>query len=58
MTIYTREYMAVLGLPHASPSDLLKERIIPTLTKNRARIPEQIQGLIANALRPLAQAGD
>jgi len=60
-TIYTREYMAVLGLPHASPGDLLKERVIPSLVKNRQRIPEQIQGLISNALRsvtPVAQAGD
>src|SRR5216684_3807095 len=57
-TIYTREYMASLGLPHASPGELLKERVIPSLIKNRQRIPEQIQGLISNALRPLAQAGD
>ena len=60
-TIYTREYMALLGLPHASPSDLLKERVIPSLVKNRQRIPEQIQGLISSALRslaPVAQAGD
>jgi HD-like signal output (HDOD) protein len=57
-TIYTREYMASLGLPYASPGDLLKERVIPSLIKNRQRIPEQIQGLIANALRPVAQTGD
>jgi HD-like signal output (HDOD) protein len=57
-TIYTREYMASLGLPYASPGELLKERVIPSLAKNRQRIPEQIQGLISNALRPLAQAGD
>jgi HD-like signal output (HDOD) protein len=57
-SIYTREYMALLGLPYANPDDLLRERIIPSLSKNRQRIPEQIQALIANALRLEAQAGD
>jgi HD-like signal output (HDOD) protein/CRP-like cAMP-binding protein len=57
-TIYAREYMALLRLSDASPEDLLKDRIIPSLARNRQRIPQQIQGLISNALRPLAQAGD
>jgi hypothetical protein len=57
-TIYTREYMAELRLPYASPGDLLKERIIPSLAKNRQRLPEQIQGLISNALRSVTQPGD
>src|SRR6266850_5642532 len=49
-TIYTRDYMGVLGLPYPTPADLLKDRIVPTLTKNRQRIPEQIQGLIFKTL--------
>jgi HD-like signal output (HDOD) protein len=51
-TIYTRDYMGVLGLSYPTPAELLKERVIPSLSKNRQRIPEQIQGLILKALRP------
>jgi len=50
-TIYTRDYMTVLGLSYPSPAELLKERVIPTLIKNRQRIPDQIQGLIAKACK-------
>ena len=57
-TIYTREHMAVLGLSHATPDELLKERIIPSLMKNRQRLPEQIQTLISGAVRSVAQPGD
>jgi HD-like signal output (HDOD) protein len=57
-SIYTREYMALLGLPYASPDDLLKERVIPSLSRNQKRIPEPIQGLLANALRSPAHRGD
>jgi HD-like signal output (HDOD) protein len=46
MTIYTRDYMALLGLPETSPEGLLKNRILPNLIKNRHRLPEQIRPLI------------
>lgn len=46
MTIYTRDYMALLGLSETSPESLLKERILPSLIKNRHRLPEQIRHLI------------
>jgi HD-like signal output (HDOD) protein len=46
MTIYTRDYMALLGLPETSPEGLLKNRILPNLIKNRHRLPEQIRHLI------------
>ena len=45
-TIYTRDYMGALGLSYSTPAELLKDRLVPTLMKNRQRIPEQIQGLI------------
>ena len=51
-TIYTRDYMGVLGLASSSPAELLKDRVIPNLMKNRQRIPEQIQALISKASRP------
>lgn len=44
--IYTRDYMSMLGLPNATPAELLKERVLPSLTKNRHRLPMQIQDLI------------
>ena len=57
-TIYTSDYMGVLGLSYPTPAELLKERVIPVLTKNRQRIPQQIQGLISKALQPVAKPGD
>jgi HD-like signal output (HDOD) protein len=45
-TIYTKDYISTLGLAHATPADLLKERVMPSLVKNRHRMPEQIQDLI------------
>jgi HD-like signal output (HDOD) protein len=46
MTIYTRDYMALLGLRETSPESLLNDRILPNLIKNRHRLPEQIRHLI------------
>jgi HD-like signal output (HDOD) protein/CRP-like cAMP-binding protein len=43
--IYTRDYMGILGLSYATTADLLKQRIIPTLTQNRQRIPKEIRAL-------------
>jgi HD-like signal output (HDOD) protein len=49
-TIYTSDYMGVLGLSYPTPTDLLKQHVIPSLTKNRQRLPQQIQGVISKAL--------
>ncbi len=50
-TIFTHDYMGALGLSYATPGELLKDRLVPTLMKNRQRIPEQIQGLIFKTLQ-------
>ncbi len=47
--IYAQEYMRTLGFSYSRPFDLLHERVIPSLMKNRRRIPEEIQNLIARA---------
>jgi HD-like signal output (HDOD) protein len=48
-TIYTAEYMSVLGFTNTTPQDLLKNRILPNLTKNRARVPPDIHSIIFKA---------
>jgi HD-like signal output (HDOD) protein len=53
-SIYTRDYMAVLGIQHGTPLDLLKERVIPSLVKNRQRLPEQIHDLIRKSAASFA----
>jgi HD-like signal output (HDOD) protein len=50
-TIYTRDYMGVLGLPYGTPGELLKDRLVPSLIKHRQRIPAQIQDLIFKTLQ-------
>jgi hypothetical protein len=45
-TIYTRDYMGVLGLTQATPEALLKDRVLPNLVRNRHRLPDQIRHLI------------
>jgi HD-like signal output (HDOD) protein len=45
-TIYTTDYMAMLGFGSLKPAALLKERVLPNLVKNRTRIPPEIQSLI------------
>jgi putative nucleotidyltransferase with HDIG domain len=47
-SIYTRDYMAVLGLGNTTPADLLKDRVIPNLMKSRNRLPEQIRDIFNN----------
>jgi hypothetical protein len=42
---YTRDYMELLGYGQFTPERLLKERVMPSLTKNRNRIPPEIQSL-------------
>jgi HD-like signal output (HDOD) protein len=44
-TIFTQEYMSLLGFGHMSPEQLLKERILPSLLKHKARIPPEIQSV-------------
>jgi HD-like signal output (HDOD) protein len=50
-SIYCADYMAVLGFRSLTPGELWKERILPNLTKNKARIPPEIHSLI---LKPAA----
>jgi HD-like signal output (HDOD) protein/CRP-like cAMP-binding protein len=45
-TIYTRDYMGVLGLPQGDPEGLLRDRVLPNLLRNRHRLPDQIRHLI------------
>jgi HD-like signal output (HDOD) protein len=45
-SIYTQEYMALLGFQNMTPAQLLKERILPNLTKNRNRVPLDIHSII------------
>jgi HD-like signal output (HDOD) protein len=45
-SIYTADYMAVLGFGNLTPAELLKDRILPALLKNRARIPLEIRSII------------
>ena len=44
--IYTRDYMALLGLPEPALSELLKDCILPSQKKNRSRLPAQIRDMI------------
>ena len=48
-TIYTREYMALLGIASPTPEDLLKTLILPSLTRNQQRLPKSLRTLIAAA---------
>jgi hypothetical protein len=48
-SIYTSHYMAVLGFKNMTPDDLLRERVLPSLHKNRVRVPPEIHSLV---LRP------
>ena len=45
-SIYTSEYMAILGFKNVSPADLLNERVLPSLNRNRIRIPPEIQSTV------------
>ena len=42
-TIYTKDYMAAIGITGTTPEALLKERIIPVLTRNLRRLPHGVQ---------------
>jgi len=45
-SIYTSEHMVLLGFGNLTPAALLKDRILPSLMKNPARIPLEIHGMI------------
>ena len=45
-SIYTPEYMTLLGFPNETPLTLLKDQILPTLTKNRNRVPPDIHTMV------------
>ena len=45
-TIYTADYMAVLGLGSLTPLELLHERLLPSLNRNRVRVPPEIHNLL------------
>jgi HD-like signal output (HDOD) protein len=48
-SIYASEYMTLLGFPTVTPLTLLKERILPTLTKDRSRVPPDIHTIVFNS---------
>jgi HD-like signal output (HDOD) protein len=43
--IFTQDYMTLLGFGNMSPEQLLKERILPSLLRNKNRIPLEVQSL-------------
>jgi HD-like signal output (HDOD) protein len=45
-SIYTSEYMSVLGFANTTPAALLKDRILPSLVKNKTRVPPDIHGIV------------
>ncbi len=49
-TIFTQEYMSLLGYGQLTPEQLLKERVLPSLMKNRNRIPPEVQSLFKPTL--------
>lgn len=44
--IYTAEHMSLLGFSNMTPGELLKDRILPSLTKNRNKVPLDIHSII------------
>jgi len=45
-SIYVQEHMALLGFGNLTPTQLFKDRILPSLTKNKTRVPPDIHNLI------------
>ena len=48
-TIYAQEHMRALGFSYSRPVELLHERVMPSLMRNKLRLPEEIQNLIMKA---------
>ena len=42
-SIYTQDYMKLIGLGQFTPEQLFKDRVMPSLMKNRTRIPPEVQ---------------
>jgi len=51
LTIYAKDYLACLGLPYSTPTELLNQRVMPILVKNRRRLPELIQDFVEKAVK-------
>jgi HD-like signal output (HDOD) protein len=51
LTIYAKDHLAILGLPYSSPTELLNQRVMPILLKNRRRLPDLIQGFVEKAAK-------
>ena len=51
LRIYTKDYMSAMGITGTTPEEFLKHRIIPTLSRNRRRLPQRVQALVRPALR-------
>ena len=51
-SIYTAEYMALLGFGALTPTSLLHDRIIPNLLKNRTRVPPDIHNIVFKTSAP------
>ena len=45
LSIYTQDYMKLIGLGQFTPEQLFKDRVMPSLMKNRTRIPPEVQSL-------------
>jgi len=46
-TIYTSDYMALIGIAGITPEDYFKTRIVPALCRNKNRYAEEVQTAIA-----------
>jgi hypothetical protein len=45
-SIYVQEHMALLGFGNFTPTQLLSDRILPSLIKNKTRVPPDIHNLV------------
>jgi len=45
-SIYTPEHMAVLRLDHMSPAELLRDRVLPNLSRNKTRVPPDVHSIV------------
>jgi hypothetical protein len=52
-TIYTQDYMALLGFGSSTPEELFKDKVMPSLMKNSTRIPPEVRSLFVQV--PAAQ---
>jgi HD-like signal output (HDOD) protein len=45
-SIYTNEYMSILGFNNLAPQELLHNHVMPVLVKNRTRVPPDIHSIV------------